>query len=106
MKEKDKINFLTLLKRHISYKDGFWIFQKDSYDDPVVVSEDLVRQYIHTQGIPILEKDVTDLLSELSYNTGTLDIDDYFRKSIISRAGKGKSKYFESMDKLYHTNSV
>lgn len=106
MKEKDKINFLSLLKKHIFYKDGFWVYKEDSYSDPSVISEDMVRQFIHLQGIPILEKDITDLLSELSYNQSDLDIDEYFRKSIKARAGCGKSKYFASMDELYPGNKL
>jgi hypothetical protein len=27
MKEKDKINFLVLLSKHIKYKDGFWVLK-------------------------------------------------------------------------------
>lgn len=98
MKEKDKINFLTLLEKHIGYKDGFWII------DAKIKSEDEVRKFIKQQGIPILEKDITDLLSELSYQDFNFDIDDYFRKKIASNKGTGKSAYFESMDELYPDN--
>ena len=107
MKEKDKINFLQLLKRHIHYKDGFWIFNQNDYDEEkVVVSEEFIREYIRTQGIAILEKDITDLLSELSYYNCDFDIDEYFRERVKSMAGKGKSSYFASMDKLYPGNKL
>ena len=99
MKEKDKINFIELLKKHISYKDGFWI-----YEGKQVVSESTVREFIRQQGIPCLEKDITDILSELSYYNLDFDIDEYFREMVQSRAGTGKSKYFESLDKLYPGN--
>ena len=99
MKEKDKINFIELLKKHISYKDGFWI-----YDGKQVVSESTVREFIRQQGIPCLEKDITDILSELSYYNLDFDIDEYFREMVQSKAGTGKSKYFESLDKLYPGN--
>lgn len=104
MKEKDKINFLQLLKKHIHYKDGFWIYNHDDYSDKVVISEEFVREFIRMQGIAILEKDITDLLSELSYSTCDFDIDEYFRNRIKSQAGKGKSSYFASMDNLYPGN--
>lgn len=108
MKEKDKINFLELLRRHIRYKDGFWVYTKESYDDPMVVSEDFVREFIRFQGIPILEKDITDMLSELSYASCNFDIDEYFRKKIESQASKTNepSKYFASMDELYPGNKL
>jgi Predicted ATPase len=69
-----------------------------------IVSEDAVRQFIKLQGIPILEKDITDLLSELSYNKTFYDVDKYFRDTVLSMKGNGKSKYFESLDKLYPGN--
>lgn len=103
MKEKDKINFLGLIKKHVSYKDGFWIYKDDQKD--VIISEPQVREFIRQQGIPILEKDITDMLDELSYFTCDFNIDEYFRETIRSKASKdGKSKYFESMDKLYPGN--
>ena len=102
MKEKDKLNFLTLLKKHISYKDGFWVYNDDNKE--LVISEQQLREYIRGQGVPILEKDITDLLSELSYYNSTFDVDEYFKNLIKSRAGNGKSKYFESLDKLYPGN--
>lgn len=98
MKEKDKINLLTLLNKHIKYEDGFWILHDTVVDDKAI------RRFIKEQGIPILEKDITDLLSELSYSECDFDIDKYFRDTILSKAGTGKSKYFESMDKLYPGN--
>lgn len=97
MKDKDKINILKLLNRHISYKDGFWILDNN------VVSEKEIRQYIKAQ-VDILEKDITDLLSELSYSDSEFEIDTYFRDKIKERAGTGKSTYFESLDKLYPGN--
>lgn len=98
MKDKDKINLLKLLNKYIEYKDGFWVL------NDTVVDEKIIRRFIKEQGIPILEKDITDLLSELSYSECDLDIDKYFRDTILSRAGTGKSQYFESMDKLYPGN--
>lgn len=98
MKEKDKINMLKLLTKHISYVDGFWILENK------IVNEKDIRLFIKQQGIPILEKDITDLLSELSYTNASFDIDDYFRNYISSKAGTCKSSYFESMDKLYPGN--
>lgn len=102
MKEKDKINFLTLLRKHVHYKDGFWIYEDETKQ--LLISEKQVREYIRNQGIPILEKDITDLLSELSYYNYDFDIDEYFRETIQSRAGSGKSKYFASLDELYPNN--
>lgn len=105
MKEKDKINFLCLLKKHIAYKDGFWIYQNE--DKAVVMPEQQLREYIRQQGIPVLEKDITDMLGELSYTTCDFDIDEYFRETIRAKASpNGKSKYFESMDKLYPGNKL
>ena len=98
MKDKDKINLLKLLNKYIKYKDGFWVL------NDTVVGEKIIRRFIKEQGIPILEKDITDLLSELSYSECDFDIDKYFRDTILSRAGTGKSQYFESMDKLYPGN--
>lgn len=98
MKDKDKINLLMLLNKYIEYKDGFWVL------NDTVVDEKTIRRFIKDQGIPILEKDITDLLSELSYSECDLDIDKYFKDTIRSRAGTGKSQYFESMDKLYPGN--
>ena len=102
MKEKDKLNFLTLLKKHISYKDGFWVYKDDNNE--LIISEQQLREYIRGQGVPILEKDITDLLSELSYYNSTFDVDEYFKNLIKSKAGTGKSKYFESLDELYPGN--
>lgn len=97
MKDKDKINILKLLNRHISYKDGFWVLDNN------LVSEKEVRQYIKAQ-VDILEKDITDLLSELSYSDSEFEIDAYFRDKIKERAGTGKSTYFASLDELYPGN--
>ena len=98
MKEKDKINFLALLSKHITYKDGFWILEDK------IVAESEIRKFIKQQGIPCLEKDITDFLSELSFCESEFKIDDYFRDKIESQKGTGKSIYFESMDKLYPNN--
>ena len=102
MKEKDKINFLALIKKHIHYKDGFWVYEDDKRN--LIISEAQLREYIRGQGIPILEKDITDLLSELSYYNCDFDVDEYFRETIRAKAGNGKSKYFESLDELYPGN--
>lgn len=102
MKEKDKLNFLSLIKRHIFYKDGFWVYKDE--DKTLLMSEAQVRDYIRAQGIPILEKDITDFLSELSYHTSDFDVDAYFRDKIKARAGTGRSTYFESLDQLYPGN--
>lgn len=97
MKDKDKINILKLLNRHIKYKDGFWVL------DDCLVSEREIRQYIKAQ-VDILEKDITDLLSELSYSDSDFNIDSYFIEKVKAVAGTGKSKYFESLDELYPGN--
>lgn len=97
MKEKDKINLLKLLNRHIEYKDGFWILDGELSD------EKSIRKYVKTQ-VDILEKDITDVLSEMSYSDSYFDIDSWFIENIKSRAGTGKSAYFESMDELYPGN--
>ena len=97
MKDKDKINILKLLNRHIKYKDGFWVL------DDCLVSEREIRQYIKAQ-VDILEKDITDLLSELSYSDSDFNIDSYFIEKVKSMAGTGKSSYFESLDELYPGN--
>ena len=89
-----------MLKRHISYIDGFWVL------DGTLVGEKEVRSYIRTQ-LDVLEKDITDLLSELSYNNDTdLDIDQYFLDNIKARAAteKKESTYFKSLDELYPGN--
>lgn len=100
MKEKDKINMLTLLIKHIGYCDGFWVLENK------IVSEKEVRRFIKQQGIPILEKDITDILSELSYTDYPFDIDDYFKSYIKTNTGTGKSSYFASMDRLYPGNKL
>ena len=102
MKEKDKINLLKLLRRHVSYKDGFWIYRDEEHTS--IISESRVREYIREQWTSILEKDITDILSELSYSTTDFDVDNYFRETIKANAGTGKSKYFASMDELYPNN--
>lgn len=98
MKEKDKLNLLILLRKHIGYKDGFWIL------DGRITAEPVIRKYIHCQ-CSILEKDVTDILSELSFTNDTdFNIDGYFRGEIESRKGSGESVYFKSLDELYPGN--
>lgn len=89
-----------MLKKHIRYKDGFWILNNN------LSSEADIRQFIRNQGLPILEKDITDCLSELSYTTCEFDVDKYFRDTILSMAGPegSKSSYFASMDELYPNN--
>lgn len=106
MKEKDKINFLTLLRKHIAYKDGFWILSESSEKEIQVVDEFTIRRFIRQQGIPILEKDITDMLSELSYTETTFNVDKYFRDTIRDKAKEstGKSYYFQTMDELYPGN--
>lgn len=98
MRNSDKIKLLKLLSKHVFYADGFWTL------DNSIVSEDTIRKYVRTQWTEILEKDITDILSELSYNTSDLDIDTYFVDKIKENIGTGKSTYFESMDKLYPNN--
>ena len=98
MKEKDKLNTLKFLKQHIYYVDGFWILNGE------LASEFAVRCWIHTQ-LDCLEKDVTDFLSELSFNKMIFDIDYYFKHKIKSQAKNDKkSKYLSSLDKLYPHN--
>lgn len=97
MKEKDKLGLLEMLKRHVGYKDGFWIL------DGQVASEAEIRNYIHNQAL-ILEKDITDILSELSYNKIDFNVDNYFRGVIEANRGSGKSEYLASLDKLYPGN--
>ena len=93
MKESTKINLINLLKRHIHYVDGFWKLDKD------LATEEKVRDYIKSQGVPILEKDVTDILSELSFNKCKFDIDGYVRGRVASMAeqatGKRKGRVVE-----------
>lgn len=98
MKETDKINLITFLKKFIKYKDGFWILEDK------IVSEDEIRDFINMQGFSILEKDITDILSELSYKKCEFDVDKYYRDTILSQAGTGKSIYFASLDELYPGN--
>lgn len=102
MKEEKKLNFLKLLKKHINYKDGFWIFSDQGID--TLTDEEGVREFIRVQGIPILEKDITDLLSELSFHKTDMDIDEYFVNKVKKYALPGKSMYFDSLDKLYPGN--
>ena len=97
MKEQDKLKYIGLLKRHISYKDGFWILDNE------VTSEAEIRNYIHSQ-ITVLEKDITDFLSELSYNKTDFDINSYFKGVVAAKCGSGKSTYLASLDKLYPGN--
>lgn len=98
MKDKDKINIITFLKKHLKYKDGFWIL------NDIVIEEEEARNFIRQQGFLILEKDITDILGELSYTKTNFDIDSYFRDTIESNKGTGKSIYFESLDELYPNN--
>lgn len=102
MKEKDKISLIKLLRRHVSYKDGFWVYSDEK--ETKIIPESRVREYIRDQWTSILEKDITDVLSELSYCTTDFDVDNYFRETIKAKAGSGKSKYFASMDELYPGN--
>ena len=98
MKETDKINTITFLMKHIKYKDGFWIL------DDKIVGEDAIREFINNQGISILEKDITDILSELSYKKSSFEVDEYFRDTILSTKGTGESTYFKGLDELYPGN--
>ena len=98
MKEKDKINLIKLLVKHIGYKDGFWILDRQ------IVEEKKVRDFINCQGFEILEKDITDILSELSYKDTDFDIDGYFTGGLKAAMGDSKSTYFESLDELYPGN--
>lgn len=98
MKESDKINLITFLKKYVKYKDGFWILHDE------VVSEFEIRDFINQQGFSILEKDITDILSELSYKKCEFDIDRYYRDTILKKSGNGKSIYFASLDELYPNN--
>ena len=97
MKEQDKLNTLKLLRKHIQYKDGFWIL------DGEVRPEEFIRQYIHYQ-VDILDRDITDLLSELSFGNSSFDIDGYFRGTIEAKKGTEESIYFKSLDELYPGN--
>ena len=68
MKERDKINVLKFLHKFIEYKDGFWVLNNE------LVSEQRIRDFIVQQGFEILQKDITDILSELSYTTSNFDV--------------------------------
>lgn len=102
MKEKDKLCLLELLRKHVFNKDGFWIL------DDVIVPEETIRVFIRQNWeIGILERDITDCLSELSYNIkDTFNVEQYFVDRIVDLGVKatGKSKYFASLDKLYPGN--
>lgn len=98
MNKKDKISLLNLLKQHIIYKDGFYII------DGEPKGADDVRQYIRNQYTNMLERDITDCLDELSFNKGEFDIESHFVDKIKSRAKKGSSFYFSSLDKIYPGN--
>lgn len=98
MKDKDKINILKFLKKYIEFKDGFWIL------DNKIVTEQDIRDFILAQGLDILQKDITDLLSELTFTKSYFDIDGYFGDTIQAMQGNSKSKYFESLDELYPNN--
>ena len=99
MKNQDKLNLIKFLVNHIQYKDGFWIL------DGEVVGEKEVRAFINEQ-MEILEKDVTDIISELSYKEAEFNIDNYFRQQIFDRIDEstGESEYFKSLDELYPGN--
>lgn len=98
MKETQKINLITLVSKKVSYVDGFWLLNNN------LSSEKKIRDFIKAQGIPILEKDITDILSELSYNNESADIDNLFTTNIKNKAKEGKSEYFSSLDSLYPKN--
>ena len=99
MKEQDKLNILKFLIKHVQYKDGFWILKNE------VVGEKEVRSFIKQQ-VDILEKDVTDLLSELSYSASDFNIDTYFKLKLYKQLddSTGESSYFKSLDELYPQN--
>lgn len=98
VKEKDKINLITFLRKMVNYKDGFWILNNQ------IVGEDAIREFINNQGFAILEKDITDILSELSYKKCSFEVDEYFRDTILSIKGDGESTYFKGLDELYPGN--
>lgn len=100
MKDIDKIDLIGVVSDYVKFKDGFWIFNNE------VVSEKKIRKFIKYQGIPVLEKDITDILSELAYGETKFDIDSYFTEKIkASCSTRGnKSKYFESLDLMYPGN--
>lgn len=101
MNSKDKYNFINkLLVKHIEYKDGFWVL------DGKVSHEAAIRRFIKNQGLITLEKDITDILSELSYTDSSFDVDQYFKESLEKLATQSteKSIYFKSMDELYPGN--
>ena len=102
MKEANMITILELLKRHIFYNDGFWIY-RDDYGEDQVVDSDNVRAYIREQQT-MLEKDIGMLMEELTHNRIEFDIDQYLQERIAMRASTGKSRYFASLDKLYPGN--
>ena len=97
MKEYDKIKVITLLKSHLYFKDGFRIFEGN------IITPAEARQKIREQ-FTMLEKDVTDIMSELTFNTADFDVETFFKERIKSKAKPGKSAYFESLDKLYPNN--
>lgn len=97
MKESDKLKALAMFKKHVTYSDGFWFLHGK------LSNELSIREYIRNN-LTILEKDITDFLSELSYNKSNIDIDNYFVKEIESKAKRGKSFYFASLDELYPNN--
>lgn len=99
MKRLDELNILKFLMKHIQYKDGFWILHGE------VVGEKKVRNFIKQQA-NVLDKEVTDLLSELSYTDSDFNIDKYFRNKIFERIDEstGESTYFKSLDELYPQN--
>lgn len=99
MKRLDELNILKFLTKHIQYKDGFWILHGE------IVGEKEVRSFIKQQS-NVLDKEVTDLLSELSYSDSDFNIDSYFKHKLYTLMdySTGESVYFKSLDKLYPQN--
>lgn len=100
MKEILKINLLKLLKKHLTYTDGFFFL------DDNIVTEKEARAFIWAQGIDLLEKDITDILSEISYNNyfNSAKVDDFFYDKLKSMSKEGESFYFKTLDNLYPNN--
>lgn len=100
MKEKDMITYLNLVRGHIFYKDGFWIYYDEEYS---LVTSDFVREYIRNQG-EILERDISQMMDELKYNNIEFNIETYKQIEIAKRGKRGTSSYFKSLDRLYPGN--
>lgn len=101
MKEATKLKLMELLNECITYKDGFFI-----YKDKKIITEEELRGYIKRQ-ISILEKDVTEIISEITFNKNkSFDVDKYFTNKLLNLASQStsKSKYLEDLDKLYPNN--